>query len=590
MNETRDNVVHCTAQLQGSVEDILIRVLDVNDNFPRFSELEPVHVLNVTENFNTPYPLLRLEPLDLDNGLNGTVDFYITSGNEENFFYIGPPLEYDGTDENRLELFFNYSVDHETHKLFSLFITLHDHGTPQLTSTQIIIVDINDVNDENPLFVMSVFEFDVEENHTLGPENPFGKVIAVDKDSIPSIMQFSLVNENYIPADVFDYIGLNNETGELYLTNEIDYETDISLRHMQFSIEVREKGMGAKVDIARVFINIKDVNEDRPELTVIIDKTSIPENVGDFQILLFRATDLDGVSTPIMKVDPPVSLLSFTVDAQGGALTSIKITEPLDREMLDYAVLNITVHDNGVPSLAKTLTVELFILDENDNPPTFTEVEYNSITIENVPLNHIVAEVEATDPDAGENGSVSYSITEVTPAIAEPWFSIDSLTGHIRVKNTLNYTLASRVSVTIKAEDNGTVKAYSTNSFTNATVHITISPSITFKPWSYQEHCLPESVKIQDSKIYMEFRTSEKNGTLLYGQSLQGESFMLIIDKGHIVAIAQNIIQSKFDGFDVSTSEWISVLYDFRKVSITLLRTPNPQWDAHNDSPSSFPN
>ena len=567
LNETRNNILHCTAALSGNVVSIQIRVLDVNDNAPRFSELDQVHTLNITENFNIPNPILRLEPLDLDNGTNGTVDFYITAGNEENFFYIGPPLEYVGPDTSRLELFFNRSVDYETHKVFNLTIFMHDHGTPQLNFTQIIVIDINDVNDECPRFVMSVFDFALKENHTVGLEHPFAKAEAIDRDSIPSVMVFSLVYDVLTtPSDAFEYIAINNETGELYLKQAIDYETDLILHHLEFSIQVWEQGMEANRDVANVEIVLKDVNENSPDIRILRQSHSVPENqdLENAPFLAIEAYDPDGVDYPIVEVDPPLPVLT----RRAGNLFTFAVNGALDRELVDHATFNITVHDEGSPSLAFKFTVELEVLDENDNPPQFTEVEYSTIAMETTPIHHVVATVQATDPDIGENGAVSYAIESVTPPIAESWFSIDSLTGNITVETTMNYTLANSVHITVTAEDNGTAKAYTTNAST--TVNISISPSVTFKPWSYQEHCLPNQIKIQDTstKVYLEFRTGEKAGLLLYEQSVEGENFVLGIQEGKVVAIVQNVLQSRFDGIDVSTNDWIAVLYDVEKVSV----------------------
>ena len=585
LNETRNNILQCTATLHGSVAQIQIKILDVNDNVPRFSELEQVHVLNITENFNTPNPVLRLEPVDLDNGTNGTVNFNITAGNEEHFFYIGLPLEYNGPDTNRLELFFNRSADYETHKVFNLTIFLHDHGTPQLNFTQIILIDINDLNDENPTFPMSMFTFEVDENHTVGPEHPFARVEAVDDDSIPSIMVFSLADEDQVPTNAFDYIGLDNETGELYLKASIDYEQDILLHHITFSVQVHEKGMEATVDVASVQINLRNVNEESPMIEIFYHKQSVPENenLASDTFLIFGAEDADGVNVPLLEVDPPLPLL---VTRHASTLFRVIINATLDREVLDHATFNITVYDNGTPSLASKHMVDLVVLDENDNPPTFTEGEYNVITVENAPLHHIVATVEATDADFGENGSVSYAVSSVIPNIAEPWFSIDIHTGDIRVVTAPNYTLASSVSIIVTAEDNGTAKTYTTNATT--TVNIAVSPSITFKPWSYQEHCLPQNIKLQktSTKIYVEFRTSKKNGLLLYEQSQEGENFVLGIQDGQIEVLAQNVIQSRFDGFDVSTNDWISVLYDFEKVSAPSNLNGIQENDALPDLPN----
>ena len=567
LNETRNDILYCRANLQGSIETIEIVVLDVNDNVPHFSELDPVHVLNITENFNTPNPILRLEPFDPDNGSNGTVHFCIMSGNEEKFFYIGQPLDYDGP-EDRHELFFNRSADYETHKTFNLTIFMHDKGTPQLNFTQIIVIDVNDVNDECPMFIMTEFNFDLNENQTVGPEHPFAQAAAIDRDSIPSIMEFTFIDNIPIPSNAFEYIAINNETGQLYLKQAIDYETDVILHRIEFSIQVQERGMLAKINVATVKIDLIDFNENSPQINLLTHTQDLQENqnLRNVPFLIIQVSDTDGFEDPIVEVNPPLPVIITK-----GFFYSISINGTIDREVVDHATFNITVHDKGSPSLATTFSADLTVLDENDNPPSFTEDEYTTLVMESTPIGHRAAVVHAIDPDVGENGVVSYAIESVTPSVAEPWFSIDPVSGNITVDAHLNYTLASSVRIRVAAKDNGTTKAYTKNS--TATVHISISPSVTFKPWSYQEHCLPNAIKIQDSstKIYLEFRTGEKNGLLLYDQSGDGEHFVIRITEGKIVAVAQNLVQSTFDGFNVSTNKWIAVRYDFEKVSTAVV-------------------
>ena len=71
---------------------IAIHVLDVNDETPRFFNLEPVHIINILESIGVPNPILSLQPVDNNKGPNGTVVFNITQGNELNYFRIERPI------------------------------------------------------------------------------------------------------------------------------------------------------------------------------------------------------------------------------------------------------------------------------------------------------------------------------------------------------------------------------------------------------------------------------------------------------------------------------------------------------------------
>lgn len=49
------------------------------------------------------------------------------------------------------------------------------------------------------------------------------------------------------------------------------------------------------------------------------------------------------------------------------------------------------------------------VLDENDNPPEFSQSSFHIIIPENLPPG-VIHTVQASDPDNGVNGTVKYSI------------------------------------------------------------------------------------------------------------------------------------------------------------------------------------
>ena len=55
-----------------------------------------------------------------------------------------------------------------------------DRGTPQLSSTVPIVIDVGDINDNPPKFESSVLEYYIKENSPLGSE--VGQILANDPD------------------------------------------------------------------------------------------------------------------------------------------------------------------------------------------------------------------------------------------------------------------------------------------------------------------------------------------------------------------------------------------------------------------------
>lgn len=84
----------------------------------------------------------------------------------------------------------------------------------------------------------------------------------------------------------------------------------------------------------------------------------------------------------------------------------------LDRETVVQYALRIIATDQGLPrsrSSATTLLVNL--TDVNDNAPVFSQATYTETILEGVVGPVMVAQVNATDDDVGDNGKVTYSIT-----------------------------------------------------------------------------------------------------------------------------------------------------------------------------------
>lgn len=554
VKETGGDTLDCYYQEGIVFTDIFIKILDLNDNVPRFSDIEKVHTHNFSENTSPPHSILNLHVVDGDNGENGTFDISITAGNEENIFYIGLLPGPEEPDENRKQLILNSTVDHEKHQIFNLTITVHDHGTPPLYYMQTILVNVLDANDNGAKFETSSYSFMLLDNGPFGPQNPFGSVEAMDIDSTQSTIVYSLsTDSNTNPYNAFDYVDINNVTGELYLKKTIRYE---DVRELEFKVEAIEVGRSDK-DIASVNVTIIDSDKGRPKIIIIgrsfskVLENTLPNNI------VFR---VKSEASPLVKVQSPIqynligSSPVFSIEFIGN--------ETLDRERQETVTVSITVFNNETRYLNDTITIIMTVLDENDNSPSFTQDAYTVIVGEDIPLENPVTRVKASDPDFAENGSVSYAISSVNPATAEHWFDIDSHTGVISVNASLDYRTTASVNVTVTASDNGSIPRK-----TSTTVSISISPAVTFKTRSYQEHCSSD-IKIQDaSKIYIEFKTSEKNGLLLYEKTPQNEPFVLGIENGELIVNSQNLIQTTVN---VSTNNWISVLYDSEEVHIYM--------------------
>ena len=84
----------------------------------------------------------------------------------------------------------------------------------------------------------------------------------------------------------------------------------------------------------------------------------------------------------------------------GANTGTIRTSGPLDYESQRFYRFRMVASDGGGLSCSSDITIGL--LDENDNPPAFTQPVYNLSVSENTTVNTLLTRVQALDPDTGK--------------------------------------------------------------------------------------------------------------------------------------------------------------------------------------------
>uniref|UniRef100_A0A8B9RAF9 Protocadherin-related 15b n=1 Tax=Astyanax mexicanus TaxID=7994 RepID=A0A8B9RAF9_ASTMX len=95
------------------------------------------------------------------------------------------------------------------------------------------------------------------------------------------------------------------------------------------------------------------------------------------------------------------------------------------------------------------VTVNITVIDANDNTPTFPNVSYSVNVYTDMQPGETVLRLTAVDADEGPNGLISYSIL----AGAQGHFTINNLTGLITVVPGVNLTVGRSYALTVRAAD-----------------------------------------------------------------------------------------------------------------------------------------
>lgn len=109
----------------------------------------------------------------------------------------------------------------------------------------------------------------------------------------------------------------------------------------------------------------------------------------------------------------------------------------------------VSAEDRGGQACFSNVTV--LLEDVNDNAPYFTQLVYRKSVYEDARLNKVLLQVKADDGDIGKNRKVSYSLLDTE----DNMFSIDSETGIITLKKSLNREKQAEYVLTVQAEDAG---------------------------------------------------------------------------------------------------------------------------------------
>jgi protocadherin Fat 1/2/3 len=126
----------------------------------------------------------------------------------------------------------------------------------------------------------------------------------------------------------------------------------------------------------------------------------------------------------------------FSINENTGLIKTHGI---LDAEMNSEVVLTVLAKEKNSIEWSYT-NVTIKILDCNDNPPKFDIKETDISFDENLTIGSIVYKIHAADPDQGENGVVSYSISNVNSVP----FEINHFTGEIKTTKILDYETMKR--------------------------------------------------------------------------------------------------------------------------------------------------
>ncbi|KAG9335338.1 hypothetical protein JZ751_005340, partial [Albula glossodonta] len=181
---------------------------------------------------------------------------------------------------------------------------------------------------------------------------------------------------------------------------KIDYE-----EHAAFEIraQAQDKGVPPRSTSCKVLIEVLDVNDNAPEISVTSLMNTVREDAkSGTAVALITVSDKDGGKNGVVQCLIP-GALPFKLQSSYKNYYSLVVDGPLDRENVSQYNVTITATDEGTPPLSSTSIITVYVSDVNDNAPRFPEPVINVYLKENSPVGGLICTVSAFDPDENEN-------------------------------------------------------------------------------------------------------------------------------------------------------------------------------------------
>ncbi|XP_063784863.1 protocadherin-10-like isoform X2 [Pseudophryne corroboree] len=468
---------------------IIISVLDANDNVPTFDQT--FYRVSLLENAPRGTLVIKLNATDLDEGTNGEIE-YSFSGHApqrvRDLFLVEPR-----TGNVRVK----GVLDYEKSNLYELYIQAKDRGPSAVAVHCRVLLSLLDANDNAPEVLLTSVATPVMED--AAPGTVIAVISVMDRDS----------GDNGdvscdIPGDVpFQLHSSYKNYYTLVTTQALDRET---VPEYNLTLSARDFGSPPLMTKKVISVQVTDINDNiptflQPTYTVYV----LENNPPGASICSVTALDPDSNQNSYLSYSilegqiqgmPVATYVSINSDSG-----SIYALRSFDYEQLRSFQIRAQAQDAGFPPLSSNVTVNVFILDQNDNVPVIVSPlpKNGTVATEVLPRSaepgYLVGKVSAMDADSGQNARLSYQILQATDATL---FSIALYTGELRTIRALTDRDATKHRLLIQVRDNG-LPALSTS----VSIVLTVVDSVPATPSEFNDLPLNPEPSASSLTLYL---------------------------------------------------------------------------------------
>nr|XP_046181105.1 protocadherin alpha-8-like isoform X9 [Oncorhynchus gorbuscha] len=428
---------------RSGTSQIIVNVIDVNDNTPTFAK--PLYKVRVNENVSLGTKILNVEATDLDQGVNSEL---VYSFSKRGSVYSADVFSID---QQSGEITVKSKLDHEQNAAYELRVQATDQGHSPHSGYSKVLVEVIDVNDNVPVVSVTSLMSPIKEDAEIGTVVALVTVTDIDGG------KNGLTNCKIVGSVPFKLKSNYKNDYSLVVDGPLDRE---SASQYNVTITATDEGTPPLSSTSVITVHVSDVNDNAPHFSEPVINVHVKENspVGDV-IYTISALDQDSdenakLTYSLLETRVPISS-SVNINSDTGDIISL---HSFNYEEIKTFQFKVQATDSGVPPLSSNVTVNVFILDENDNSPGILAPysEHGSVNTENVPYSaeagYFVAKIRAVDSDSGYNALLSYHISEPK---GTNLFRIGTSTGELRTKRRMSDNDLKTHPLVVLVSDNG---------------------------------------------------------------------------------------------------------------------------------------
>ncbi|XP_029113261.1 protocadherin gamma-C5-like isoform X16 [Scleropages formosus] len=274
-------------------------------------------------------------------------------------------------------------------------------------------VEIQDINDNAPSFMTKELVLKVAEHVAPGARFPLES--AQDPDVGSNALRSYSINEN-------EYFSLNVNTlkdgrkiPELILAKALDREKQSAHELLLTAVD---GGSLVKSGTAQITVQVLDANDNAPQFIRQFYEVSLDENSppGALVIQLEAADTDEGQNGELMySFGDHTSENVFSIFHLNSSTGHLTLKGLLDYEEASVYAIDVVAKDKGSPQMEGHCSVQVNVVDSNDNAPQVIIKSPPSPVPEDATPGTVVGLISVRDLDSNENGKVSLRVAGHVP-------------------------------------------------------------------------------------------------------------------------------------------------------------------------------